>query len=146
VRPLARLFGGALDRQLATGASPESSRLLAARAEYLVSSRVRRDMAQHWFRVLRQARMPSPARRQAAHLRRTQVLRAEREIGEMLDALVVALPVPARGVATASCLLTDGTGPLYNPNCPVELSATLREATAQLNPATPLAELPLRTS
>jgi hypothetical protein len=138
-------LGGALDRQLATGTSPESSRLLAARAEYLVSSRVRRDMAQDWFRVLQQARMPSPARR-AARLCRTQILAAESEIGAMLDALVVALPVPARGVATASCLLTDGTGPLYNPHCPVELSAILREATAQLDPATPLAEVPLHTS
>jgi hypothetical protein len=53
----------------------------------------------------------------------------------LLSALATSLPVPARGVAMASRLLSDGTGPLYNRNCPVHLSDALAEVTAQLDPA-----------
>lgn len=42
--------------------------------------------------------------------------------------------VSARGMATARLLLSDGTGPLYNRNCPADLSAALREVTARLDP------------
>ena len=47
------------------------------------------------------------------------------------------LPVPARGVAMARRLLSDGTGPLYNRNRPVSSSAALRSVTVQLDPGTP---------
>jgi hypothetical protein len=139
LRPLAVLLGGSLDQQLAQGHAPESSRLLAARAEYLVATRVRRALSDDWDRVLEQARTTSPARR-AARLCREKILAAEPEVHEMLRALVAPLPVPARGVATVSCLLSDGAGPLYNRNCPVALTHALCQAITQLDPAVPLAE------
>jgi hypothetical protein len=57
----------------------------------------------------------------------------------MLRALVDPLPVPVRGVAAVSCLLSDGTGPLYSWSGPVDLIDALQRATAQLDPTVPLA-------
>jgi hypothetical protein len=139
VRPLAVLLGGSLDQRLALGQAPESSRLLAARAEYLVAIRRRRALSEDWTRLLEQARTASPSRR-ALRLCRERILAAEPLVHEMLRALVTPLPVPAQGVAMAACLLSDGTGPLYNWNCPVDLPHALRQAVLQLDPALPLAE------
>jgi hypothetical protein len=58
----------------------------------------------------------------------------------MLDALSSCRPVSARGVAMAGLLLSDGTGPLYNRNCPVRLTAALREVTIHLDPRMSLSE------
>ena len=60
------------------------------------------------------------------------------EVAAMVDALSMQLPVPAGGVAAAGRLLTDGTGPLYNPSCPTDLSDTVRTVVGQLDPATAL--------
>jgi hypothetical protein len=139
VRPLAVLLGGSLDQRLALGQAPESNRLLAARAEYLVPIRRRRALSEDWIRLLEQARTTSPSRR-AARLCREQILAAEPLVQEMLGALVTPLPVPARGVAMVGYLLSDGTGPLYNWHCPVDLPHALHQAILQLDPAMPLAE------
>jgi hypothetical protein len=52
----------------------------------------------------------------------------------MLAALSASGPVPARGVAMARLLLSDGAGPLYNRHCAADLHEILREVTAQLGP------------
>jgi hypothetical protein len=144
MRPLATLFGGALDRQLAEGCPPETSRLLAARADQLVAIGARRALSEDWVRVVQLARTPS-RRRSAVRPCRERLLAAEPVVRELLAALEVPLPVPARGVAMAGCLLTDGTGPLYNKDCALGLSAALHEVIAQLDPSVPLAPAPLRT-
>lgn len=134
-RPLAALFGPVLDRQLASGCPPESGALRAARAARLVSAPKRRRLVRDWQRLLDQASRPPRARNPHAPLCRERIIEATAEVRALLGALGTPLPVPARGVALASRLLSDGTGPLYNRSCAVPLSDALAEVTAQLDPA-----------
>jgi hypothetical protein len=134
-RLLATLFGSVLDRRLAAGVAPESGRVVAARAERLVSLSRRQKMVRAWEGMLNEARTAPRARDPHAPLCRDRVAAAALDLRAMLDALSNPLPVPARGVAMANRLLTDGTGPLYNRNCSVSLSDALQALTAQLNPA-----------
>jgi hypothetical protein len=133
-RLLATLFGPVLDRRLAAGVSPEAGRLLAARAERLASVPFRRNLVREWSGVLEHALTPPRARDPHAPLCRDRVFAAVGDLHAMLGALSNPLPVPACGAALASRLLSDGTGPLYNRNCSVPLSAALRAVTAQLDP------------
>ncbi len=135
---LARAFGSRLDRQLADGRSPDSSRLLAARARYLVSLATRQALAESWEHVLRMARgTPASPRAQVAPCG-DRVVAAAAEVNELAAHLRAPLPVAARGVAAASALLTDGSGPLYNRRQHADLCEALRLVAAQLDPSVPL--------
>src|SRR5690348_7095663 len=57
-RVLARVLGPILDRRLAAGTEPESSRLLAVRAGQLVQPRARRRLAEAWDELAGRARAP----------------------------------------------------------------------------------------
>ena len=134
-RVLARMFGASLDRLLAAGQAAESDRLLAARAQHIVSLARRRTLARDWEHLLEMARRaPAPA----VPLCRDRIAAAEPSIRELVACLHVPLPVPAQGVAAASVLLTDATGPLYHRPSRAALDGLLREAIAQLDPARPL--------
>jgi hypothetical protein len=141
---LARFFGASLDASLAAGRPPESSRLLAARARDIVSLRRRRSMASSWEHVLRVAqrarRAGSPAAMRAGALPvcADRVVAAEPVIRDLMNRLAAPLPVPARGVAMARVLLTDGTSPVYNRRAGVALRDAVAAAAAQLDPALPL--------
>ncbi len=141
-RLLARLLAPWLDGRLASGTAPESGPLLAARAERLTSAPGRWAVAQDWRDLLRQASRPVPLRDPRVPLCRDRIIAAEGELRSMLAALSVPLPVPARGVAMASRLLSDGAGPLYNPGCTTDLDLALLEVVESLDPATPLADGP----
>jgi len=114
-RLLARLKSGRLDNELASGTLPQSSRLHAARADQLISPSFRTELAGNWEQILQ------IATGQAAHGRgrfvqhRDRISEAEPQIRELISTLRAPSPVSVRGVAAASQLLTDGTGPLYNP-------------------------------
>ena len=137
-RALARAFGGRLDRRLAAGRSPESARLLAARAQELVSPATRETLADDWEYVLDRAKQaPAPTMGRMA-LHRDWIVAAEPEVREIAASLRRPLPVAAAGVAAASVLLTDGAGPLYNPRARLGLRDALRLAIAQLDPSVPL--------
>jgi hypothetical protein len=127
----ARLRAARLDHELAAGRPPEWSRLHAARAEYLVALPFREALADSWERILR-----SPAVR--VRPLGARVAAAEPSIRLLIERLRAPLPVPARGVALASVLLTDGTGPLYSPLSAVALDDALAEVVARLDPAAPL--------
>jgi hypothetical protein len=71
-------------------------------------------------------------------IRREQLHRAEPEIRELIEALRASGPMPARGVAIATNLLTDGRGPIYNAKASDDLTATVIRAMKHLNPALPL--------
>jgi hypothetical protein len=122
-RVLARCAATRLDRQLAAGASPESSTGLAARAIQLTSMKFRRDVATSLQRILAAAGDPPavvPSRAAAAPAPRLPVSRAQiSQLAGPLAMLVSYLatpgPVPVQGVAMASQLLADGTSPLYHP-------------------------------
>jgi hypothetical protein len=133
------LFGHVLDRQLASGRPPGAGRVVAARAEYLLSS-ARWELVQRWQQVLDEARRAPRARNPHAPLCRDYIINAEGEVRTMLDTLSSGLPVSARGVAMAGLLLSDGTGPLYHRNCLVSLPAALREVTAHLEATPPHAQ------
>jgi hypothetical protein len=140
-RVLARMFGASLDRQLAGGGAPESSDLLAARAQQIVSIRNRQQQARNWENLLHGARSTS-GRHGAYHpalpVRGHGVVAAEPMVRELVRCLTTPLPVRARGVAMATGLLTDALGPVYNPRSDVSLTAALDAAITQLDPALPL--------
>ena len=135
-RLLARAFGASLDRQLAAGCPPETALLLAARAQDIVSLRSRRALAGNWDHLLRVARRAPRGR--PVSVRADRIAAAEPAIRELVRLLSTPLPVAARGVAMASVLLTDATGPVYNRHSTVALAETLEAAIAQLDPALPL--------
>jgi hypothetical protein len=137
-RALARAFGSRLDHRLAAGHSPESARLLAARAQDLVSAATRQALADNWEHLLDWARhAPAPTLGRMA-LGRDRIVAAEPEVTEIAACLRTPLPVAAAGVAAASVLLTDGTGPVYNPRSSLALRDALRLAIAQLDPSVSL--------
>jgi hypothetical protein len=137
---LGRMFGSSLDRELAAGRPPESGRRLAARADDIVSLRKRQALARNWEHLLEMARRPLGPGSARTLLRRDQIAAAEPEVREMMARLLAPLPVAARGVAAASVLLTDATGPLYNRRNHTALVTVLRAATVQLDPAASLLE------
>jgi hypothetical protein len=128
----ARVMTARLDRELAAGRPPGWSGPSMARADRLVSPPFRAALADDWDRV---PRLPARPR---WLLRRDAVAAAEPAIRLLTARLRAPRPVTARGVALANELLTDGTGPLYNPASAVPLAAALAEAAALLDPATPL--------
>jgi hypothetical protein len=149
-RILARAFGGWLDESLATGRAPESSALLAARARIITALPYRMATAGNWEHLLRVARDRAvrPRSRSAAYRSAAcdpavlvcadQIVAASLAIRELMNVLAAPLPVPARGVAMASVLLTDAAGPVYSGHSRVSLTDALSAAVAQLDPALPL--------
>jgi hypothetical protein len=131
-RLMARLLASYLDHQLAQGRSPEERGLLGARAQVLVSPVMRVALAENWSNILEQARKPPVMRGHTVPLNRQCIVASEREIHEMIAALVASVPIPVRGSAMVSWLLRDGAGPLYDRRRSADLAGVLREATAQL--------------
>ena len=141
-RLLARLLAVSLDRRLAAGHPAESSPLLATRARTLVAPDERRTLASNWEHLLDVTRTQPPRLVRRIPVCRDRIAAAESSVREMIVALVAPQPVPARGVATVSLLLGDGTGPLYNRRSPTDLVSALREATMRLDPvASPVASI-----
>ena len=135
-----RLNPARLDSDLAAGRSPEISSRHAARARRLVSPRMRDALASNWEHLLSIAHAPSGGLSHRAPIQRERVHRAEPEIRELIAALRVTGPIPARGVAIATRLLTDGRGPVYNPEGSENLTAAIAVALEHLDPATPLTD------
>jgi hypothetical protein len=134
-RLLARLLATSLDRQLASGRLPLPGSALAIHASQITSPAARGDLVQRWFRVLELARQPAVPLTPRAPLRRHDIAAAEAGVRELIAILASGRPIAARGVATASLLLTDGTGPLYNGHSPASLGDVIRAAVRYLDPA-----------
>jgi hypothetical protein len=137
-RMLARALGASLDHQLATGCPPESSRLLAARAQDIVSLPRRESLARSWDHLLRVALRAPTLRTPAAPLNAAAILAAEPAIRELMERLTAPLPVTAQGVAAATIPLTNATSPVYGRQRPDALADLLDAAITQLDPAQPL--------
>ena len=137
-RLLARALGASLDQQLAAGRSPESTRLLAARAQAIVSLPRRTSLARSWDHLLRVAGRAPGLRAPAVPLNAAAILAAEPTIRELVERLTAPLPVPAQGVAVATLPLTDATSPVYGRRSPDALADLLDAAIIQLDPAQPL--------
>ncbi len=65
---------------------------------------------------------------------RRRVLAAGDELTKLAAGLAEPGPVAARGVAQAWILLTDGSGPLYDPGSSASLEAVAVTATENLRP------------
>jgi len=133
LKRLVNLRAAALDRDLAFGAPPDASRLLALRATELVHPDNRAALAANWLHLLEVAgQAPRPGRSRVP-LCGSRILGAETELRQMVRALSEPVLVSVRGVAAASHLLGDGTGPLYDRRSPADLGLTLRQVTVLLN-------------
>ena len=138
-RALARCDASRLDRELAAGASPETSPRLAARAVQLTSMKARRDLARSVRRILAAAEpavvMPSPAaavRPPRLLLPRARIRQSAVPLAALAGYLVAPGPVPVQGVAMVSQLLADGAGPLYRQASSDDLGDILEKATRAL--------------
>jgi hypothetical protein len=132
---LTRWRAGKLDAQLAAGQPPEGDPQRAVRAAVLVEPANRRELAECWQAVLSRAARPPDPIDSRVPLRRSQVLAADADIRRMIAGLRARSPVPVRGVAIASGLLSDGTGPLYNDRCRQNLRVVIRSAIHHLDPS-----------
>jgi hypothetical protein len=99
---------------------------------------MRRELAQNWSNLLMQAHTPPVVRDPHVPLNRDCIIDCEPEIQEVLNVLLTPLPVQALGVAMASRLLRDGTGPLFDRRHSVDLGRALREVIAKLDPSASL--------
>ncbi len=126
-RLLSRLRGASLDRRLAAGLEPETSRLLATRAQLLMASTSRQRLADEWRDLINRAHRPPTGGSRRVSLQRRRIIAAEQDIRRLAGVLSAPLAPAARGVAMAGLLLTDGTGPLYNRHAGSELGAALHE-------------------
>lgn len=150
-RILARSQAARLDRELAGGASPEASATLAARAIRLTSMEFRRDLAASLQRVLVAAgesaivRSQTPsqpatgpvslaaARPPRVPLRLARISQSAPGLADLAGCLVQPGPVPVRGVAMVSQLVTDGAGPLYREASRDDLGAVVERAARTLS-------------
>jgi hypothetical protein len=127
-----------LDAQLAAGHRAEGSRLRAIRADLLVTPATRADLADCWQSLLDRAVSARTVTDPRVPLLRSRVRAVDADIRRMIRALRASAPVPARGVAIASTLLTDGTGPLYHAHSAQPLRAAVRDAIRELDPSAEL--------
>jgi hypothetical protein len=135
-RVRARVSGASLDATLASGVPSEASRLLATRARDIVTLPRRQALARDWEHLLRVARGGKPG--QVRRIQAGQIAAAGPVISELAERLATPLPVGARGVAMATVLLTDATGPVYNRDSRETLKTALQAAIAELDPARPM--------
>ena len=150
LRPWHRLLAccqaGRLDRELAEGASPEASAALAARAMRLTSTGFRRDLAASLRRIVMATGEPAPAqsaqvaapkspataRRPRVPVCRARISQSARLLAELAGRLAAPGPVPVRGVAMVTRLLSEGTGPLYREASRDDLSLIAERAVQAL--------------
>ena len=136
-RALVTLIAPRLDAELADGQAPEMSPRHALRARQLSAPSHRSELAQAWERLLLLARAHPDGARLRVPIRRERVLRVEPEIRRVIEALRADGPVPAQGVAIARRLISDGTGPIYNPRAPDVLEELLGRRSSVLTLRSP---------
>jgi hypothetical protein len=133
-RITARWRGRRLDAALAAGASSEATAALSSRAGRLTELSRRRAIAEALLRVVREAHQGAAP--SIVHITpcRRRVVAAGDELTKLAAGLAEPGPVAARGVAQAWILLTDGSGPLYNPSTSASLEAVAVKAAENLRP------------
>jgi hypothetical protein len=134
-RVLIHLRALGLDHDLAAGASPEASFALALRAQMLVRTRHRRDLAAAADRVLAMAVQASAPARPRVPVCKDRVRDCWQEFEDLIRRLRAPGPVPAQGMAKVGMLLTDAGGPLYHRGSAGDLRAQVRDAVDTLTAA-----------
>jgi hypothetical protein len=133
-RLAARWRARRLDRALAGGTPPEANAALALRAQRLTEPDRRGSIADALRRILREAHEGCRPRAGRVVPSRAWVTAAREELSLLADTLDDPGPVTAGGVAQAWMLLTDGTGPLYNPYNSTTLRVGAARAARELRP------------
>ena len=123
-----------LDRALADGTPPEASAALALRAQRLTEPDQRSSMAGALRGIIREAQAGQRPALGRIVPSRARVKAAREELTRLADTLEDPGPVAAGGAAQAWILLTDGTGPLYNPASRTTLRAGAAQALRELRP------------
>jgi hypothetical protein len=123
-----------IDRELASGLSPRASSIVQRRAAQLTGVRSRRRIAAGLARVLRDCTRQPLSMTAVVSPDRHEVLAARAVLQALALRLADSGPVDPRGMAILQVLLTDGTGPLYEPVGPGSLGSHLRAAAAALEP------------
>ncbi len=123
-----------LDRQLAAGANPDASALLAIRARRLMSRAHRALVAAGLARAVRDAKATTPGLSAAVRPYAREVIAAGAVLATLQARLRAAEPVTPHGVALLESLLADGTSELYRPTEPGALGSRLPAAAAALEP------------
>ena len=131
-RAFAKLRSHTLDVALADGLAPESDPAIALRARRLIDPLERRSIADTLRGIVREAREGPRSSRVRVPAVWRRVAEAGEELAELADALSTPGPVAAHGVAEALLLLTDGSGPVYNPDNHASLRLLAAQATADL--------------
>jgi hypothetical protein len=132
VRALARIRPTSLDRRLAAGESETADRLLTARAHLIVARQGRLRLANDWEHLLTTARQPTVPRSPRLPIQSTTILAVEHDVRELIALIRQPAHVKPRGIALARLLLTDGSGPLYNPRRSADLVPALHAAATAL--------------
>jgi hypothetical protein len=119
----ARLLADRLDRELATGITPEASLLHALHAQRIVRPRSCRTLGRSLRRILAAAGADTTSRVPTA----TPICQANVRAAATMLALVVQRlerngPIQARGIASLRLLITNGGGPIYRADAPENLS------------------------
>lgn len=134
VRLSACLHASRLDRELAAGASPDSSIALSLRAQALIGSSARARLAGYVERLLDEAGRPLAPLAPGVRIS-PRTLRASRPtLLRLARRLVSPEPTDARGVAYAGVLLTATDGPAYDSHAEDQFEPALRAAIAALEP------------
>jgi hypothetical protein len=123
----ARLRARALDRALAAGESSETAPAVALRARRLTELSTRRQLARSLRAMVLRAR-EGTACAWKVPVARHRVLAAMSELTRLANLLLTPGPVDPSGVAQVQLLVTDGTGPLYNPAAEEDLATAAERA------------------
>jgi len=134
-RLVARLRTVSLDTALANGTPSEADAALALRARRLTNVPRRRELALAIRHLVREADRGGARSYLRVSPLSDRVSAASRELAMLAEKLAEPTPVCARGVAQALLLLTDGTGPLYNPRSEGSVRDRAASAVANLTPA-----------
>jgi hypothetical protein len=133
-RLVAWLSTRSLDTALASGTPAEADAALALRARRLTTPPRRRKVALAIRHLIREAEgAVAPSRLRVSPVP-DRVSAASRELRLLAEKLAEPTPVSARGVAETLLLLTDGTGPLYNPRSEGSVRDRAANAAAHLSP------------
>jgi hypothetical protein len=128
-----RLRRGSLDRRLAAGADPDECDDLRRRADQLLSSVHRRELADALLRLVEQAEGPAPLVSAAVSIDRRSIVATRSDVIALaLDLGATDLKACAQGIALTERLLCDGASPVYAPLGPAALTQALRDAHAAL--------------
>lgn len=125
-----------LDRKLANGDDPSSSRALQVRAHELLSPRFRAELIAELDCAVAKAEHPPHWHSARLPVRAPQVKAARVDLDALRQALNNQYTTSVRGLALAACLINDPTGPLYHshPDTITELAQSAVQYMTALDP------------